>query len=97
MTPEIKTSNALKLNFRAQPSPVQKVTFEVQENFSPSLMTSPELGEIMDEEEVSAAADGWDADESDLSEVLKQQRIDERRKRSEGMNQKRAHKDRFNY
>lgn len=92
MTPDINTSNSLKLNFHPLPSPSQKVTFEVQENFSPTLLASPELGEILDEEEASTA-DGWDADE-DLGEVLKQQRMEERRKRSE-MNQKRAHRDRF--
>ena len=44
-------------------------------------MASPELGEILDEDEEPAAT-GWEADE-DLSQVLKQQRMDERRKKKE--------------
>ena len=83
MTPEIITSNSLKLNFRTQSSPAvsqQRVTFEVQENFG-NLMASPELGEILDEDEEPVAT-GWEADE-DLSQVLKQQRMDERRKKKE--------------
>lgn len=95
MTPEIKTSNSLKLNFRSHPSPTQKVSFEIQENFSPTLLASPELSEIVDDEEDMANVNGWDADADDISEVLKMQRMEERRKRSEVANQKRAYKDRF--
>ena len=86
MTPDIKTSNNLKLNFHLQPNPTQKVTFELQENFSSSLLASPELGEIFDEELEVA---GWDADDEDFSEVLRQQRIEERKKRlGDGMQKK---------
>ena len=84
MTPHIKTQNALKLNFNALPSPSQKVTFEVQEDFNSSVFISPELGEIIDEENETV---GWDADE-DLSHVLKQQRSEERKKRSNEHHQK---------
>merc|ERR1712071_456525 len=72
--------NVLKLNFNSHPSPnaSSKVTFEVQEDFNSLVFASPELGEIIDEEEETA---GWDAEEEDLSEVLKQQRTEERKKR----------------
>lgn len=70
MTPEIKTANSsLKLNFHAQQPSVQKVTFEIQENFHSSLLASPELGEIIDEDEAQI---GWESE--DLTEVLKQKR-----------------------
>lgn len=88
MTPEIKTSNSLKLNFRSLPSPQQqKVTFDIQENFDRLLLAPPGLGDIIDDDE--DAATGWDAGE-DISDVLKQQKMEERRKRSavEGMHQK---------
>ena len=80
MAPEIKSPNVLKLNFNSHPSPnaSSKVTFEVQEDFNSLVFASPELGEIIDEEEETA---GWDAEEEDLSEVLKQQRTEERKKR----------------
>lgn len=84
MTPDIKTHNALKLNFNHLPSASQKVTFEVQEDFNSSVFISPELGEIIDEEDETI---GWDADE-DLSHVLKQQRSEERKKRSNESQQK---------
>ena len=89
MAPEIKTTNSsLKLNFHAQPSlQDQRVTFEIEENFNPSLlMASPELGEIFDEDEAEVNG-GWDADE-DITEVLKQQRINDRKKRAEQKNNK---------
>jgi len=84
MTPNIKTNNALELNFNPIPNPSQRVTFEVQEDFNSSVFISPELGEILDEEDRTV---GWDADE-DLSHVLKQQRSEERKKRSSEHNQK---------
>lgn len=87
MTPNINTSNSLKLNFHSLPSqPQQKVTFDIQENFDHLLLSPPGLGEIQDEED--NATGGWDADE-DISTVLKQQRMEERKKRSvEGLLQK---------
>lgn len=81
MTPNINTANALKLNFRSHPTnSFQKVTFDVQEDFVGSIIASPELGEIVDEDE--DVQTGWEADE-DLSQVLKKQKMDERKKRSE--------------
>lgn len=81
MTPDIKTSNSLKLNFRPLPSPQQqKVTFDIQENFDSLMLAPPGLGVIVDEDDSTT---GWDAEE-DMSEVLKQQKMEERRKRSEG-------------
>lgn len=80
MTPNIKTSNSLKLNFHSLPAQQQqKVTFDIQENFDHLLLAPPGLGEIVDEEEDNVT--GWDADE-DISDVLKQQRMEERKKRS---------------
>ena len=83
MTPEIKTSNSLKLNFRPLPSlqQQQKVTFDIQENFDSLLLSPPGLGEIIDEDEDSTST-GWDADAEDINAVLKQQKMEERRKRS---------------
>ncbi len=81
MTPDIKTSNALKLNFRPLPSPQQqKVTFDIQENFDSLLLAPPGLGDILDEDEEIT---GWDAEE-DISDVLKQQKMEERRNKRLG-------------
>jgi hypothetical protein len=82
MTPEIKTSNSLKLNFRPLPSlQQQKVTFDIQENFDTLLLSPPGLGDIIDEDE-DPTSTGWDADAEDINAVLKQQKMEERRKRS---------------
>jgi hypothetical protein len=83
MTPEIKTSNSLKLNFRPLPSlqQQQKVTFDIQENFDSLLLSPPGLGDIIDEDEEPTPT-GWDADADDINAVLKQQKMEERRKRS---------------
>ncbi|XP_046446097.1 receptor-binding cancer antigen expressed on SiSo cells-like [Daphnia pulex] len=83
MTPEIKTSNSLKLNFRPLPNQQQqqKVTFDIQENFDSLLLSPPGLGEIVDEDE-DPTSTGWDADAEDINAVLKQQKMEERRKRS---------------
>jgi hypothetical protein len=83
MTPEIKTSNSLKLNFRPLPNQQQqqKVTFDIQENFDSLLLSPPGLGEIVDEDE-NPTSTGWDADAEDINAVLKQQKMEERRKRS---------------
>lgn len=84
MTPEIKTSNSLKLNFRPVPGlqQQQKVTFDIQENFDSLLLSPPGLGDILDEDEAPAST-GWDADSNeDMNAVLKQQKMEERRKRS---------------
>lgn len=81
MTPDIKTSNALKLNFRPLPSPQQQnvnlIKFDIQENFDSLLLAPPGLGDIIDEDEDTATT-GWEAGE-DISDVLKQQKMEDRR------------------
>ncbi|KAK4018316.1 receptor-binding cancer antigen expressed on SiSo cells [Daphnia magna] len=83
MTPEINTSNSLKLNFRPVTNlqQQQKVTFDIQENFDSLLLSPPGLGDILDEDE-DPSSTGWDADSEDINAVLKQQKMEERRKRS---------------
>lgn len=85
MTPDIKTSPGLQLNFHSQTTPQQKkVTFEVQENFSSMFLATSGLGEMNDDDEITT---GWETD-LDVHKILKQQRAEERRKRSETLTSK---------
>lgn len=90
MAPEIKTSSSgLLLSFGPQRDHQKnKVTFEVQENFSSTFLATPGLGEMNDEDGEEATI-GWETD-IDVNQMIKQQKAEERRKKVEGVHPKRS-------
>lgn len=53
MTPDIDTRRSLEVRLPTRPPP--RVTFEVQEDFAAPVLMSPELGDILDDDDLDGA------------------------------------------